>query len=151
MYIGFMNLSPQPREGGWEGGCRWECGGQFDEAVGFFIAGDVGVTGNPVDCNGVPLTEEVCGCGVYGTGEFLSRSSCESGGPQDGGLVVRKNVHCASLQVVKADVFPACLQAFVDGSEFCVEDFGGSLPRYHGSYVAWYAVWYVVTGTGDTL
>jgi hypothetical protein len=93
----FLDLASYPREGGGEGGCRRECSTQFGEAVSFFVAGDIGVTRDPVHGDWVALAEEVCGGGVYSACQFLAGTCCEAGGPQDGGLVVREDVYRTAL------------------------------------------------------
>jgi hypothetical protein len=92
---------------------------------------------DPVDSDGVALAEEVCGGGVYAACQFLAGSCCEVGRSQYGGLVVREYVYFTALQSVEADVFSACCQAFVNGSEFSIEDFRISSYGYYCSYFPW--------------
>jgi hypothetical protein len=58
-------------------------------------------------------------------GEFLAGSSRQAGCSFDCGLVVGEEVDGSVAEVVEANVLEAGFQAFVDGSKFGVEDFGG--------------------------
>jgi hypothetical protein len=78
-------------------------------------------------------------------GEFLARSGRQAGCSCDCGLVVGEEVDGSIAEVVEANVLEACLQAFVDGSKFGVEDVGGGSHGDDRADFLWQAVRYVIT------
>jgi hypothetical protein len=78
-------------------------------------------------------------------GEFLAWSGRQAGCSFDCGLVVGEEVDVSVAEVVEANVLEASLQAFVDGSKFGVEDFGGGSHGDDCVDFPWQAVRYVIT------
>jgi hypothetical protein len=78
-------------------------------------------------------------------GEFLARSGRQAGCSCDCGLVVCEEVDGSIAEVVEVNVLEASLQAFVDGSKFGIEDFGGGSHGDNHVDFPWQAIRYVIT------